>query len=153
DDVEPVGDLLPDRFAGIQRVARLVDIAELHRLADPQAPAVRRLLANDHAEQRGLAGAVRADHADDAAGRQAEVETVDQQAVAEALAQLLGDDHQLAQARTGRDADLATIGLLLTARRQQLLIGGDARLALGLAGPRRLADPFQFMLKRALAGR
>ena len=43
------------------------------------------LLARDHAEERRLAGAVRADHADDAAGRQREGEVLDEQPVAEAL--------------------------------------------------------------------
>jgi hypothetical protein len=46
--------------------------------------AVGLLLAGDHAEQRRLAGAVRADDADDAARRQLEAEVVDQQPVAEA---------------------------------------------------------------------
>jgi hypothetical protein len=50
------------------------------------------LLAGDHAEQRGLAGAVRADDADDAAGRQLERQVLDQQPVAEALVQALGLD-------------------------------------------------------------
>src|SRR5215210_7413705 len=62
------GDLLIERLAGLQRVARLVDIAELHRLADADLAAIRLVLAGDHAEQRRLAGPVRPDHPDDAAG-------------------------------------------------------------------------------------
>jgi hypothetical protein len=65
-----VGDLLPDRLLRVQRVARLVDVGEFHGLADPQAARVGLLLAGDHPEQRGLAGAVRTDDADDAAARQ-----------------------------------------------------------------------------------
>ena len=65
------------------------------------------LLADDHAEERRLARAVGADDADDAAGRQDEVQVVDQQVVAVALAQALGLDHQVAEARPGRDRDLA----------------------------------------------
>ena len=38
---------------------------------------------------------------DDAAGRQREVEVLDQQAVAEALAQAVGLDHEVAQAAPG----------------------------------------------------
>ena len=52
--------------------ARLVDVAELHRVAEPQLARVGLLLAGDHPEERRLAGAVRADHADDAGGRQRE---------------------------------------------------------------------------------
>ena len=74
-------------FLPSSAVARLVDIAELHRLADLDRARVRLVLPGDHAEQRGLAGAVRADDADDAAGRQLEGEIVDQQIVAEALPQ------------------------------------------------------------------
>jgi hypothetical protein len=73
------GDLLPDRLARVERVARLVDVGELHGLAEPQRARVGLLLADDHAEQRRLAGAVAADHADDAAARQREREVVDQQ--------------------------------------------------------------------------
>ena len=59
-------------FSGVQRVARLVDVGELDRLAEAQRAAVGLLLAGDHAEQRRLAGAVGADDADDAAARQRE---------------------------------------------------------------------------------
>ena len=83
------GDLLVERLAGIERVARLVDIAELHRLADLDRAVVRLLLAGDHAEQRRLAGAVRPDHPDDAAGRQLEGQAVDEELVAEALLEVL----------------------------------------------------------------
>src|SRR5919106_1874207 len=72
DDVVAARDLFPDGFLCVERVARLVDVAELHRFADLNRTFVRLLLARDHAEQSGLAGAVRADNADDAAGRQLE---------------------------------------------------------------------------------
>jgi hypothetical protein len=87
------GDFLPHRLLGIERVARLVDIAELHRLADLDRAGVGLFLAGDHAEQRGLAGAVGADDADDAAGRQLEIQILDQQPVAIALGQAFGFDH------------------------------------------------------------
>ena len=76
-------------------------------------PRVGLLLAGDHAEERGLAGAVGADDADDAAAREAEREVLDQQPVAVALAQVLGLDHDVAQPRAGRDDDL---GLALARR-------------------------------------
>ena len=98
-----------------------------------------------------LAGAVRADDADDAAGRQVERQVVDQQRVAEALAQVLGLDHDVAEARPRRDVDLDLVDLLLRVLVEQLLVGVEARLALGLAGPRRQPDPLQLALQRALA--
>ncbi len=65
----------------------------MHGLADGDGALVRRLLLGDHPEQRGLAGAVRPDHADNAARRQLEGEVVDQGAVAKAFAESLEVDH------------------------------------------------------------
>src|SRR3954468_3290722 len=68
DDVLAVGDFLPDILLAVERVARLVDVAQLHRLADLDGAGVRFLLPGDHAEQRGLASAVGPNHTNDAAG-------------------------------------------------------------------------------------
>ena len=102
DLVVAAGDLLPDGLGRVERVARLVHVGELHGVAEPQRAVVRLLLAGDHAEERGLAGAVGADHADDARRRQGEREVLDQELVAEALAQVVGLEHQVAQARARR---------------------------------------------------
>src|ERR1044072_691750 len=67
DHVLTVRDFGPHGLRGVERVAALIHVRELHALADAQPPAARLLAAGDHFEQRGLAGAVRADHADDAA--------------------------------------------------------------------------------------
>src|SRR3954471_20640200 len=56
--IEAAGDLLPHGLLAVERIARLVDIAELHRLADLDAAFVGLLVAGDHAEQGGLAGPV-----------------------------------------------------------------------------------------------
>src|ERR1700733_13553218 len=66
------GNFLPHVFLAVERTARLVDIAEMHRFRDFDGAAVRFLRAGDHAEQRRLAGAVRPDDADNAAGRRLE---------------------------------------------------------------------------------
>src|SRR5450755_4872491 len=58
DDVVAPGDFLPDILFAVERVARLIDIAELNALADLDRTRVGLLLAGDHAEQRCLAGAV-----------------------------------------------------------------------------------------------
>ena len=72
---------------------------------------VRLFLAGQHARERGLAGAVRADDADDAAGRQLEGEVVDQEPVVIALGELVRLDHDVAEARAGRDDDLRVAAL------------------------------------------
>ena len=91
----------------------------MHRLADLDRAGIRLVLAGDHAEQRGLAGAVRADHADDAAGRQLEGEVVDQQVVAEAFLQAFEIDDILAEPLGDRDDDLRGLRLLLAGLLQQ----------------------------------
>ena len=109
-DVVPVGDLLPDGLAIIQVVAALVDVGEIHGFAQTQAAGIRLLLADDHAEHGGLAGAVGADDAADAAGRQIERDIVNQQGVVKALAHAFGFDHHVAQPRARRDVDF--VGLV-----------------------------------------
>ena len=151
--VEAAGDFLPDVLLAVERVARLIDIAELHRLADLDGAGVGLLLAGDHAEQRGLAGAVRADHADDAAGRQLEGQIVDQQVVAVALPQVLEVDDVLAEPLGHRDDDLRGLRLLLVRLGEQLLVALIARLRLGLPGARRGRDPFLLARERALVRR
>ena len=71
-------------FAVIQRLARLIDIGKLHGRTDAHFAGIGLFLAGDHAKHRGLAGAVRADDADDAASGQIEVQIVEQQPIAEA---------------------------------------------------------------------
>ena len=109
------------------------------------------LLPGDHAEGRGLAGAVGSDHADDAAARQREGQVVEQQVVAVGLLDAAGLDHDVAQPRPGRDVDLDPVELLAGVLGEQLLVGVEAGLALGLAGPRRHPDPVELALQRPLA--
>src|SRR5690606_23708882 len=105
----------------------------------------------DHLEQRRLAGAVRADDADDRARRHDEAEVVDQHAVAERLRHALELDHRVAQALARRDEDLVGLVALLVVDALQLLDPGKARLALGAAALRVLPRPLEFLLDRLLA--
>src|SRR3954471_16870454 len=77
DQFVAAGNLLPNVLLAVEIVARLIDVAEVHALADGDGALIRLLLPGDHPEQRGLAGAVGADHADDAARRQLEGEILD----------------------------------------------------------------------------
>ncbi|MBA7704973.1 hypothetical protein ES703_113796 [subsurface metagenome] len=122
----------------------------MHGLADGDGALVGLLLPGDHAEQRGLAGAVRTDHADDAAGRQLEGEIVDQLPVAETLAEVLEVDHVGAQTFGDGDDDLRGRRRLLARLLQQFLIPLVARLGLGLAGLGRRGNPFLLAGKRLL---
>ena len=72
-DLQFVGDFLPDIFRGIEVIAALVDITELDGRADVDLALVGLFLPGNQLEQGRLAGAVRPNHADDAAGGQREV--------------------------------------------------------------------------------
>src|SRR6266516_4639773 len=138
------GDLLPYAVLGLQRVARLVDVAELDRLADADCSGVGLLLAGDHAEQRGLSGAVGADHPDDAARRQFEAQILDQQIVAIALGEPVGVDDVGAEPLRDRNDDLGGLRALVGALGDELLVGAIARLGFRLpraARPRSTRAP------------
>ena len=125
-------------------------MADLNGLAQLQRAAVRLLLSRDHPEQRRLAGAVRTDHADDAAARQREVQILDEQVVAVALLEVPRLDDDVAEPRAGSDVDLRRLDLLGALLAQQLLVGVEPRLPFGLARARRHADPFELALERSL---
>ena len=152
-DVEAAGDLLPDVLLVVQVVAALVDVAELDGVAELDRAGVRLLLAGDHLEQGRLAGAVRADHADDAAGRQLEGQVLEQQLVAVGLA-----TGPRPRSPCRRGAGRAGSGSAPcrsprgSAFLGQLVEGADARLRLGLPRLGRGADPLQLALDRALLG-
>ena len=150
--VEAVGDLLPDGLRRIQRIAGLVDVGELDRVAELELAAVRGLLAGDHPEQGRLARAVGADHPDDARARQLEREGLDQQPIAEPLGQVVRDEHHLAQARSRRDVDLDLVELDVALFGDQLLIARQPGLGLRASALRVRADPFELRGDRALAG-
>src|SRR3954471_17503961 len=69
ENVGPARDFLPHRLVRLEIFARLIDIPDLHGVTDAQLPAVRFLLTGEDAEQGCLAGAIRADHADNTARR------------------------------------------------------------------------------------
>src|ERR1700682_3148874 len=87
--IQAVGYLLPDGLALIQRIARLVDVGELNAVAQLERALVGRFLAGDHAKQRRLARPVGSDDTDDAGAWQIEAEVLDQQLLAEPLAQVV----------------------------------------------------------------
>src|SRR5437773_6808889 len=153
DVLRTLGDLLPDVLLRIERVARLRHVAELHRLAHHQRAAVRLLLAGNEAEQRRLPGSVRTDDPDDATARQREGEVVEQQAIAIALAELVRVDDDVAEPRSGRDADLELALAQLGLFRKEALVRLDACFALRLPRARRRPDPLELAREGSLSRR
>src|SRR5207247_81389 len=148
-----LGDLLPDVLLRIERVARLRHVAELDGLPDDQRAAIRLLLAGDEAEQRRLPGSVRTDDPDDPTAGQREGEVVEQQAIAIPFAQLVGVDDDVAEPRSGRDADLELALAPLGLFRQEALVRLDAGLALRLPCARRRLHPLELAREGALSRR
>ena len=127
--------------------------ASSHRVADPELAAVGLLLAGDHLEERRLAGAVRPDHADDAAGRERERHVLDEQPVAEALGDVIRLDDEVAEPRPGGDVDLDALDLEVRVVGEHLLVGRHARLRLRLPRARAHAHPLELAGERAPARR
>ena len=70
----------------------------------------------NHAEEGGFTGTVRADDADDGAGRDVERQVVDQQAVAKGFETPLNSDHLVAEALGGDEHFLRFVALLVVVR-------------------------------------
>src|SRR5205807_760648 len=116
--------------------------------ADPDGPGVRLLVPDDHLHQGGLAYAVGANHADDAALGEGEAQVLDQDPVTEALGQPGDLDHLGAQPRARRDLDLLEVELAArVGLGGHLLVALQPGPALGLAGPRVRPDPFELVLQ------
>jgi hypothetical protein len=105
--VEPARDLLEDGLLPLERIATLVHVGQLHVLADAELARVRLLRAGDHPEERGLARAVRSDDSNDAAGRQLEVQILDEKPVAVGLPHASRLHHEAGELGPRRDGDLA----------------------------------------------
>ena len=135
----------------------LVDVGQPHRGSEVERAGVGSVVPDDHAEERGLSGAVGADDADDASRRQREGHPVDQEPVAETL----GDVHRLhdavAQPGAGRDGELDPVGAPVGGIRlgfgHQGVIRVDARLPLALARPGGHPDPLELALEGGASAR
>src|SRR5918995_5351975 len=103
DLVARVRDFLPYGLVRVECVPALIDIANLNGFANLERSSIWLFHTRDHAEQRRLARAVRADHADDAAARKGEAQVIHQEVVAVALLQTPCLDHDVAQPRPGCD--------------------------------------------------
>src|SRR5436190_4493812 len=136
-------DLLPHVLGTVEAVPGLVHVGNLDGVADADHSRIGLLETGDEPEERRLTGAVRADDPHDAAGREVEGEPVDEDAVAIALRELLGLDHEAPEPRPRWDRDLGDLASLLALQPQELFVSGDAGLALRLPRARRHPDPLE----------
>src|SRR5699024_5606536 len=104
----------------------LVHVGDLDAVPDLELTTVELLEPDDRLEQSGLADSVRADHTDDAVAGQGEAQPIDEGAIAEALLQVAGLDHQRTQPRARRDLDLLEVQLASALRLgSHLLVPGQ----------------------------
>jgi hypothetical protein len=148
DVVETVGNLFPCRLAVVELVAALIDVRDLHRIADAQRAGVGFFLPDQHAEKRRLPGTVRTENADDPASRQPEAQTFEQQLVAEGFPEAVRFNDQIAQMRTGWNVDLVRFVALLEFLRCELFESREPRLALRLPRFRIRSHPLELFLHR-----
>src|SRR5207253_1809307 len=109
------------------------------------------LLRGDHSEERGLAGAVRTDDADDAAARQREGQIIHQQIVAVRLPNAASLDDEIAKTRTGRDVDFGGLDALCRVFAKELFVCIEPRFPFRLPRARRHPDPLELAFERPLA--
>ena len=141
------------RRSGIELLAQLVEVRDLHVGAEPHAARVRRERAEDQLHQRGLAGAVRADQAEAVAAHAcAATDRVDDALLAEALGDVVKLGDQLAGALAGVDRQLARCPSALAPRGALLAQALEPPHAAFVARAARLdalADP-HFLLRPEL---
>ena len=144
--------LFPHRLVGIESIAGLVDITYLHGVSDAQDATIGLFLASEQAKERRLAGAIGTDDADDTARRQLEVHILEQETLAIGLGEAFGLDHDAAQSFADRNENLRRPLTLLLRAGQQIFVGIDAGLGLGLPRLGRARNPFPFAGQARLAG-
>ncbi len=144
--------LLEHRLLTVQILTGLVHVGQLHGLSHLQRPPIRLLFSHDHPEEGRLARPVCADDAHDGPGGNVEGEVLHEKAVPVSLLQAVGPDHRLAQTRPLGDEDLRRPDLLPLVGTQEVLVGVDPGLPLGMPGPRRHAHPLQLPLQSPLPG-
>ena len=99
------GDRFPDVYIGIEVIARLLNIGQLDALAETELAGVAFFLAGDETEERGFAGAVGSDDADDRIGREDEIHVLEEDFVAVGFGDFDSFDDLCAQTRAGRDIE------------------------------------------------
>ena len=152
DDLGSARDFFPDVFRRVQRVARLINKRQLHRVAHGDGALVRLFLADDHPEQRRFARAIWPDHTDNRPRWNGEGQIFDQQLVAHGFFQPDDLDHLIAQTFAVGDDDLRRGRAFQHSLARHLVIARNTGLALGLTRLGTRTDPLEFFFQRFLLG-
>ena len=152
DDLGPARNGLPNVVIRVQVIARLVNIGQINGIPQLDRAGIGLFVAGDHLEQGRFTRAVGADHADDPARRQREVQLFDQQLVAHGFGQTLDLKHLVAQTGTVGDNDLGTSQAFALRAVGHFVIRLDPRFGFRLTGLGPLTHPFQFARQCLLLG-
>ena len=149
DVIRPRRNHIDQRRFLVELRAELVEVGHFDLGAHPHRTRVRRELAEDQAQQRGLAGAVGTDHADAVAALETTGEIAHDLLVAETLRNADQFGHQLAAlfARVERQFDLALTVASRGAVPPQLFKAQHAAFVAGTPGLDTLANP-DFLLRQ-----
>ena len=145
DDLFAAADGLVDGLGVGQGVARLVHVGDEYGVADAQGAGIGFFGTGDEAEEGGLARAVGADDADQAAGWKGEAEVFEEDFFAVGFGHAFELDHELAEARAlGENKFEFAVLLGGDGAADHFFVGADAGLGFGVAGLGTLANPFEF---------
>src|SRR5699024_2681796 len=126
----------------------LVHIGDADRLTDLEVTGVQWFKPDDRFEQGRLTNTVRTDHTDDPVRGQRERQSIDQNAIVEALLEVLGFENDRAEPWAGRDLDLFEVQFAGSVRLGgHLLITRQTRLRLRLPALRVHPNPLEFVLE------
>ena len=132
DDVLAAGNFLPYRVVPVQLFAALIHVGDVHGVAESEFAVVRLLIADEHTQQRRLAGPVGTDDANDAPRRQLEAQSVDEQAFVVTLAEIFGLNNEVPEAWSGGNVHLLGLAALLELPGGELVEACEPCLALRL---------------------
>ena len=145
--LDALGDYLVDGFLGKEVVVGLVDVCDFYGLSDFEGTCVGLHLVHYEAEECGLSGAVGADHSYLAVGGQGEVEAGEEGFLSEGLGEAVGFDDFVAEAGAVGDEYLEAFLALFLVFVEELVVGVESGLALGLTGLGGHAHPFELALE------
>ena len=150
--VKAAADFLEDGVFGVQGFSALIDIGDDDGIADAEEAGVGGFLADDHAEERGFAGAVGTDDSDDSAGGEAEGHIIDQKAIAIAFFDVIGVDDEVAEVGAGGDLEDDGFVAFFDVLRGELFVAGEPSAVFSDAGSGGEADPFELAGEGFAAG-
>mmetsp|Transcript_36251 Transcript_36251/g.84801 ORF Transcript_36251/g.84801 Transcript_36251/m.84801 type:complete len:418 (+) Transcript_36251:343-1596(+) len=155
DLVLPLGDLVVDRFGGVEAVqALLADADHVHRGTDGDGAGVRILRAEEHLDQRRLSSTVGSNDADDTGRGEGKLQSFHEQTIPERFPHSTDVDDDVAEPRTRGNVNPAVVpqDLLRRPLRHELVVPLQPRFALVALRLDVATDPLELLLQQLVLG-